>query len=274
MHPEVQSVGATPADRERVIKYDMKDGDFAGELATPLATIPLPSHGVGNESDDASPAGKDHKPAWAVMLNQSSSVREGMGMLMDTAPAVYYTQGSRIQQMLGQRVGVPDEKIFTLNDFNMAPLDLTKPILLQGTSDAGKTEFALAHFSHPLIVRRRDDLKRLSFTTDGIIFDDCDFSKWMPEEIICLLSYNKTRSIQARYSDAWIEANLPIIFTTNKRASKFFPRGATSEQRKAITRRFDVVRVRGPLQLGGRPMTALELQQRRTAGTNGPQMPP
>ena len=32
LHPEVQSVGSKPGDRERVIKYDMKDGDYTGEL--------------------------------------------------------------------------------------------------------------------------------------------------------------------------------------------------------------------------------------------------
>jgi hypothetical protein len=30
LHPEIQSVGSTPADRERVIAYNMKDGDYVG----------------------------------------------------------------------------------------------------------------------------------------------------------------------------------------------------------------------------------------------------
>ena len=37
LHPEVQTVKNTPADRERVIRYDMKDGEYIGELQTPLA---------------------------------------------------------------------------------------------------------------------------------------------------------------------------------------------------------------------------------------------
>ena len=36
LHPEVQAVGGLPGDRERVITYDMKDGDYVSELHTPL----------------------------------------------------------------------------------------------------------------------------------------------------------------------------------------------------------------------------------------------
>ena len=36
MHPEIQSVGNLPGDRQRVIEYDMKDGDWRGELRTQL----------------------------------------------------------------------------------------------------------------------------------------------------------------------------------------------------------------------------------------------
>ena len=40
LHPEVQSVKNTPADRERVIRYDMKDGDYVAELETALVVDP------------------------------------------------------------------------------------------------------------------------------------------------------------------------------------------------------------------------------------------
>ena len=36
LHPEIQTVLNTPADRERVINYDMKDGKYIAELETPL----------------------------------------------------------------------------------------------------------------------------------------------------------------------------------------------------------------------------------------------
>lgn len=40
LHPELQLVINTPGDRERVINYDMKDGEYVGELETPLVHDP------------------------------------------------------------------------------------------------------------------------------------------------------------------------------------------------------------------------------------------
>ena len=139
-----------------------------------------------------------------------------------------------------------------------------------GPSGTGKTEYAAAHFDSPLVVRRRDDLKRATFHTDGIIFDDMTFKEWEVEEVIHLLSIEKNRSISARYTDAELPA---FIFTTNKKRGKIFPR-ARGEQKRAIARRHRCVEVRGPLQQLGRALTAQELQARRSAGRNGPQGPP
>ena len=118
------------------------------------------------------------------------------------------------------------------------------------------------------MVRTRDDLKRATFFTDGIIFDDFDFSKWTPEELIHLLSYEKTRSLPARYSDAHIDAYTPMIVTTNKikKPGKFVPRSGIRKQREAIARRHRAVKISGALQVLGRPCTASELQARCSVG--------
>ena len=145
-------------------------------------------------------------------------------------------------------------------------------MVLWGNSGCGKTEFAIAHFDHPLVVRRRDDLKRALGPTDGIVFDDCDFSAWQPEDVICLLSIAKPRTLPARYSDAFIEADVPMIFTTNKKPKAIFPR-AHGEQRKAIKRRYTDERVTSTLAAGGRPLTPAEKRARREAGRQGPQGP-
>ena len=145
--------------------------------------------------------------------------------------------------------------------------------MLHGATECCKTEFALAHFDSPLVVRRRDDLKRVRGATDGIVFDDVDFSEWTPEDVICLLNADKPRSLPARYADAFIEADIPMIFTTNKKPKKIFPRAAGKQQRAAIKRRYVCVEVTSSLARLGRPMTPLEKRQRREAGRNGPQGP-
>ena len=283
LHPEVQAVKNHPADRERVIRYDMKDGKWRAELETALVNDPQrdQEEEQGEQVDgEAAVGGTEHKedadaaPKWAQMLNKANTVREGMMLLAEQAPQIYYMHGTRIESMLGKRVGTPEPKLYTLADFNRPQLDLSKPVVLSGDSEVGKTEFAVAHFDSPLIVRRRDDLKRGSAGTDGIIFDDVNFSDWSPEDVICLLQVDKPRSLPARYSDAFIEADTPMIFTTNKKAKKIFPRGENSAQRRAIKRRYEEVRVTKPLQARGRPDTPAEKRARREPGQNGAQGPP
>lgn len=281
LHPEIQSVGRLPGDRQRVIEYDIKEGDYVGELRTPLVGGPMDLQRVAGEGEDSDDVqGNDDevppsppKPAWAHRLKQAASVRDGMQRLFEETPEIYFTAGGRIAPMLAQAVGSPDEKLVTLEDFRRPALDLSRPVVLHGKTNTGKSEFAQAHFDAPLVVRTRDDLKRATFHCDGIIFDDFDFDKWKPEEVIHLLEYTKNRSIPARYTDAQIEAFTPMIFTTNRRPKDLFPYSENREQRRAIRRRHRRVRVREPLMRLGRPFTAAELQARRSAGRNGPRGP-
>ena len=274
LHPEIQAVGPTFGDRERVINYDMKDGDWKGELMTPLVhdhqRDAADEAAAGSDDDDDD---KDSTPAWAKMLNTANTVQEGMELLAEKAPQIYYMHGSKVEPMLMKRVGVPQPKLFTLADFNRPALDLDLPTVLHGKTDCGKSAFAKAHFERPLIVRRRDDLKKMSGAYDGIIFDDCNFNDWTPEDAICLLDWDEARSLPARYNDAHVDAEIPMIFTTNRKPHKIFPRAPTKKQRAAIKRRYTAVEVTGPLQQGGRPFTPAEKRARREAGQNGPQGP-
>lgn len=107
---------------------------------------------------------------------------------------------------------------------------------------------------------------------DGIIFDDMCFKSWTPEEIICLLDADENRSVPARYSDAQIEADIPLIFTTNKKPKKLFPK-AHGRQRSAIERRYKAVEITAPLMRLGRPLTPIEKRARKEAGRDGPKGP-
>ena len=137
----------------------------------------------------------------------------------------------------------------------------------------GKTAFALAHFTHPLMIRRLEDLRFKSVYTDGIVFDDCDFSSLSAEDTIALLDFDQQRSLPARYSNIIIGAEIPMIFTTNKKPKKIFTRARHGAQREAIKRRYIKVKVRHPLMASGAPFTPAEKRARRDAGANGPQGP-
>ena len=71
------------------------------------------------------------------------------------------------------------------------------------------------------------------------------------------------------------QADIPMIFTTNKKPKYIFPmEKASHEQKKAIKRRYDEVKIDAPLQALGRPLTGPEKRARKEAGRDGPQGPP
>lgn len=105
---------------------------------------------------------------------------------------------------------------YHLKDFTLPALDLTRPTLLWGVSNAGKTQFALAHFSKPLFVCNVDDLNKFQEGYhDGIVFDDIDFSQWPPTALLHLVDIANTRTIKCRYVNAMIPKGTPRIFTSN-----------------------------------------------------------
>ena len=106
LHPEVQGIGGLPGDRERVIRYDIKDGDYVSELHTPLmedAKRDAEAEEATEEDGDEEAAEKP--PGWCSLLNNASNVRDGMLLLSEKFPKVYYSMGSRIEPMLSKRVG-------------------------------------------------------------------------------------------------------------------------------------------------------------------------
>jgi len=106
---------------------------------------------------------------------------------------------------------------FSLDDFGWEPLDdWTKMNIIIGKSGIGKTEFARAHFKHPLIVSHMDDLGDLREEHDGIIFDDVDFKHIPRTAQIHLCDVGMTRSIHIRYTTATIPKGMPRIVTCNR----------------------------------------------------------
>lgn len=112
---------------------------------------------------------------------------------------------------------------YSLVQFEHEPLRLDIPIILWGESGIGKTQFALAHFKNPLVVRDTDDLRRFdSELYDGIVFDDMDFKHWPRTSQIHLLDWELSSSIRCRYENATIPAGVPRIFTTNEYGGEIF----------------------------------------------------
>jgi len=127
--------------------------------------------------------------------------------------------------------------------FSRPLLDLTTNWLLTGPPGTGKTQYALAHFKEPCLVSHIDDLKNITTTTDGVVFDDMSFRHYSAGSIIHLLDREVSRSIHARYFNAQIPEDLPKIFTNN-RDDIFVPeKEASDDELGAIKRRYSVMRV-------------------------------
>jgi len=237
LHPHIQGVGPKKKDRAAVIYYTQKDKLY---IASPH---------LMNYNQEATSAG------WAIEMNSVETVREGMLMLQQRHPQVFYMHSARIQHGLEMRIGYSERSAFKLEDFTRPPIPANllarKAVVLQGESHIGKTQFALAHFEFPLLVSEIDDLKYISLRTDGIVFDQMRFvhpedrSKLNlnADQTIRLLDVELSRSIGARYHNARVPRGMPRIFITNRRVDggePIFPRGGNAAEQEGIDSRVEV----------------------------------
>lgn len=89
----------------------------------------------------------------------------------------------------------------------------TKSWLVHGVTNTGKTNYALAHFKKPLLVRDLEDLRSLGPEHDGIVFDDLDFRHLFFTAIKNLLDPDFPGVVHVRYQNVTIPAGMPRIFT-------------------------------------------------------------
>lgn len=132
------------------------------------------------------------------------------------------------------------ETIFDPDSWEIAPERNFKCFFLHGDSNTGKTQWAKAHFEHPLVCSDTDDLKNfIEGYHDGIVFDDMSFSHWPRESIIHLLDWDEDRSIRCRNTNALIPRHTYKIFTSNKMEADVF--GPLEEAKcRRITKRLFV----------------------------------
>lgn len=131
---------------------------------------------------------------------------------------------------------------FKLEDFNVDPIPLDLPVFLQGYSKTGKTQFALAHFENPLLIRELEDLSKLDSSYDGLVFDDMSFRHMPPNKSIHLTDWDLPSSMRVLYGIAVIPAKMRRIFVSNQ-TDIFFPdpekyKNVNDETLNAIRRRY------------------------------------
>lgn len=138
------------------------------------------------------------------------------------------SMGSYVSQRIGWARGVlaaahpPEEGEYTLESCaeytGLTPYtDFSKTVVIMGPPGKGKTEFACAHFKHPLVVEDWDDLRSLDpGHHDGIVFDDCTFTDLAVNVQKHLTDVSKTRTIRCRYVNARIPKGMPRFVCSNE----------------------------------------------------------
>lgn len=182
----------------------------------------------------------------ALKVLSSQSKEDAFELVREEMPYEMLLHGESIKRNLNLLFPTIHEHKFGILDFECPPLfeqvDPTKiSILIWGKSGFGKTQYALANFKNPLLVRHMDKLKELTPSNDAIIFDDLSFQHYPPEAVIHLLDVEEDSDIHVRYAIATIPKNLPRIFTHNTKNPFYKSAIIDAEQQKAIDRRVYVM---------------------------------
>lgn len=85
---------------------------------------------------------------------------------------------------------------------------------LWGEADCGKTQFAMAQFTHPLYVRDADDLYYFD-NHDGIVCDEMSFQHWPLNSVVSMLNKKDPVSVHIRYRVAHLPRGVRMIFCSN-----------------------------------------------------------
>ncbi len=138
--------------------------------------------------------------------------------------SVMSTRYKAAYEMMTILHGANDTADYKLDSFDWDPItDWDKSVILWGESQIGKTQFALAHFAHPLMVSHLDKLTTFDPKThDGIVFDDMAFKHLHRGAQIHLTDIANTREIHVRYTYATIPKGTKKIFTTNAYEGRIF----------------------------------------------------
>lgn len=139
---------------------------------------------------------------------------------------VFVTQHKAIMGFIDNKFTKPSVFKYKPNDF-LVPLQTWEPrkycLVFIGPSGIGKTNYACAHFTKPVIIGDKEDYKNIKSDTDGIILDDVATADWKIHTLIKWLDGDQSRTMNVKYSSAVIPQGMKRIICLND-LNDFWPR--------------------------------------------------
>lgn len=179
----------------------------------------------------------------------TGNYHDAMKYIEENNIKVYISQRKQLGSYFEGKFAKPDASLYPIEAFNAEPstFEDKKHKIFIGPTNIGKTQFALAHFKHPLLVRNKQDWTRYNpDLTDGIVLDDLPLRKWQSETLINTLEWDMDRTERVLYGQARVKAGTPQIICCNS-LEVFWPDKIVDEHKDAIKRRVVIRHFYGPL---------------------------
>lgn len=161
----------------------------------------------------------------------------------------YIMQNKKLAQFFENEFTLPDKAKYDISTFKIAPITIpeNKTLVFVGETNIGKTQFALAHFKNPLLIRSKQDWNRFNPTvTDGIVLDDINFKKWNSTTVLHTLERETPVTMDVKYGSVRIPPGVPKIVCINH-LDELYPQDLPEYHRAAIDRRIAIKQFTGKL---------------------------
>lgn len=180
---------------------------------------------------------------------EMKSVNEACEWAFKENPDWYMKNQKSLKLILNERINeCEDSGKFQPTEF-VVPLlnNFEKTVVFVGKTGVGKTQYALAHFGNPLLVKTKEDYARFKpGLTDGIIIDDMNTCSWAALTFLKLVENEMPVTMDIKYGSVRIPANMPKIICCNSE-TLLWPREMEDETKQACLRRMLILEINKPL---------------------------
>lgn len=177
---------------------------------------------------------------WHMLLEMDSYI-EAVDWLEKNRLAAYVHSRQSINSFLASKFYESDARMHELDEFLVDPIEnLDKKVAwIIGPPGIGKTQFALAHFKHPLLVSCIEDYRYFNDRIDGIVVDDGGSNNWQGRTLLEFCNLEKPITKAPKYTSITIPKGMPRMIVAND-VDLIIPKGIHEQELLSIASRVQV----------------------------------